>query len=683
MGGLRIGGDIGGTFTDLVLTDRDGHCHAVAKTLTTPRRPSEGLLRGIDELLLQSGRHGDEVEEVLHGTTLITNALIERRGARTALVTTRGFRDVLHIGRELRYDLYDLDLVLPEPLVPRRWCLEIDERVLADGEVRRPPTPEGIEVLLDTIERERIVSVAVCLLHSYRSPDHEQLVADELRRRQPDLHVTTSAEVLPQIGEYARASTTVANAYVRPLLSSYLDELAAGLAERAPNATLSLVSSTGRVAPAAVAAEIPIRLVESGPAGGVLAGRATARTADATHALTFDMGGTTAKACYVVDGAPRLTDHFEVARVRRFVRGSGLPIQVPTIELIEIGAGGGSIAAMSELGLLQVGPRSAGSEPGPACYGLGGTDPTVTDADLVLGHLAPDSFLGGDMPLDMEAARAALSSLALDGTRPSDPVAAAVALRRVVDEQMAAAARMHAVEQGLTPSTFTLVATGGAGPVHACSVAKILGIRRVLSPARAGVASAHGFLGAPAGFDVARSAPEPLDALTADNVQELLSDLEAEAMARLPAEAHTGTGRRIVEADLRYRGQGAAVTVTLPDGFESDPVPTLRTALKDEYQRRYERVPTGVTAELLTWRLSHLADEPPNLPLEADRDHTPPGTRLAWFEAIEDFVETPVRDRTTAEGPGPMIVEERESTLVVPPGAHVRRLAHDVLEVTW
>lgn len=683
MSGLRIGGDIGGTFTDLVLTGADGRCLAVAKTLTTAKRPSEGLLRGIDQLLETSGRRGDEVDEVLHGTTLITNALIERRGARTALVTTAGFRDVLHIGRELRYDLYDLDLVLPQPLVPRRWCLEIDERVLADGHVRRQPSLHDIDGLLDVIEQERIQSAAVCLLHSYRSPEHEQLVADELRRRRPDLHVTTSAEVLPQIGEYARASTTVANAYVRPLLRSYLDELTEGLTERTPNAALSLISSTGRVAPANVAAEVPIRLVESGPAGGVLAGRATARAADAAHALTFDMGGTTAKACYVVDGIPRLTDSFEVARVRRFVRGSGLPIQVPTIELIEIGAGGGSIAVMNDLGLLQVGPRSAGSDPGPACYGLGGTQPTVTDADLVLGHLAADSFLGGDMRLDVEAARTALASLTLDGNDPSDPVAAAVALRRVVDEQMAAAARMHAVEQGLTPATFTLVATGGAGPVHACSVARILGIRRVLSPARAGVASAHGFLGAPAGFDVVRSAPEPLDALTPDTVQMLLAELEAEALSRLPADPRTRTGHRIVEADMRYRGQGAAVTVTLPSGFEDDPVGTLLDALENEYQRRYQRVPTGVTAELLTWRLSYLADEPPNLPLQADRATTSPVTRPAWFDVVGDFVDTPVRDRGTAEGPGPMIIEERESTLVVSPEAHVRRLAHDVLEVTW
>ena len=670
----RIAGDIGGTFTDLVLSDPDGRCQAVAKVLTTPQQPSEGLITGIEQLLESSGIDRDAVEHVLHGTTLITNALIERRGARTALVTTRGFRDVLHIGRELRYDLYDLDIVMPEPLVPRRWCFEVDARVLADGTVREPLLDEEIDRLVDALTAEDIESVGICLLHGYRWQDHEHSLAARLQARAPELDITTSAQVLPQIGEFDRASTTVANAYVRPILRRYLDQLSTALATLTPNADLQLVLSTGRVAPAAVASEVPIRLVESGPAGGVLAGQATAAAVGGRHALTFDMGGTTAKACYVVDHEPRLTDRFEVARVRRFARGSGLPIQVPTVELIEIGAGGGSIAAVDELRLLRVGPRSAGSDPGPACYGRGGDQPTVTDADLVLGHLAADRFLGGELVLDTDRARAALAALPTgDGT----PETAAAAVRRVVDEQMAAAARMHAVEQGLDPTRFTLVATGGAGPVHACSIARILGIPRVLSPGRAGVASAHGFLGAPAGFDVARSAPTPLTELTVDAVTALLDELEEEARSRVGA---SSGGRRVVEAELRFRGQGGTVTVAVPDEVHHDPASALSEALEAEYRRLYGRVPVGVTPEVLTWRLSYLDTPPPNLPMRGlSGSHR--SERPAWFEEADGFVPTPVVPRQDAEGDGPMIIEERETTFVVPPGARVKRHAGEVLEV--
>jgi N-methylhydantoinase A len=483
--------------------------------------------------------------------------------------------------------------------------------------------------------------------------------------------------VLPQLGEYARASTAAANAYTRPLVRSYVADLKERISSRLRSADLSLVVSTGRVAPAGTAVGVPIRLVESGPAGGVLAAAATARSIGVGNALAFDMGGTTAKAAYITNGEPRHTDTFEVARVNRFVKGSGLPIQVPSIELVEIGAGGGSVAWVDRLGLLRVGPRSSGSEPGPACYGSGGTEPTVTDADLILGYLDSGSFLGGTMSLDTEAAVEALSALAqVIGLK--DPVEAAQAVRRVVDEQMAAAARMHAIEQGLDPTQYTLVATGGAGPLHAFSVARILRSGRMVSPARAGVASAHGFLGAPFGFDVARSAPGMLADMDWHRVLDLLDELENEARQKVGRI----DGTRRIEADLRYRGQGATVTISVPADLEPGSAAAgLQHELEAEYRRRYGRVPDGVEPEILTWRLSYSSEPPQVFPAPTDgaRQET---SRRVWFEEAGEYLPTRVVGRADADGIGPMIIEERESTLVVPPGATVELLAHAVVAVS-
>lgn len=660
--GWRIAADIGGTFTDLLLVDPEGECLAVAKVLTTSREPAEGLDEGIEILLSQVP--SADVRNVVHGTTLVTNALIERRGVRTALIATEGFRDVLEIGRELRYDLYDLDIELPEPLVPRRRRYEVRERILSDGTILQPLDEASVLRLVDVLVEEGVESVAVALLHAYRWPDHEERVAEILRGELPGLDVTTSADVLPQIGEFARTSATVANAYTRPLTRKYLADLEDRIRQRLPSARLDLIASTGKVAPAATAARVPIRLVESGPAGGVLAAAAAAGSVGVRHALAFDMGGTTAKICYVDGGEPRLTDSFEVARIKRFIKGSGLPIQVPSIELVEIGAGGGSIAWLDDLGLLRVGPRSAGSEPGPACYGRGGVLPTVTDADLLLGYLDSSSFLGGEMRLDLDAAHRALAGLAPD-LGLNDSVEVARAVRQIVDEQMAAAARMHAIEQGIDPSRYALVATGGAGPVHACAIARILRVERVLSPARAGVASAHGFLGAPYGFDVARSAPRSLDLIDWDEVLTLLDALEEEARSQ----AGGIEGNRRIEADLRFRGQGASVTVPVPtidDGARAAEI--LTAALEDEYRRRYGRVPEGADAEVLTWRLSFSAPASVVRPAPPG-DYLEPRTRSVWFDELGGFETVPVVGRSQATGIGPMIVEERESTLVVPPDA--------------
>ena len=667
----RAAADIGGTFTDLVLVDPSGRCAATAKILTRHRDPGAVVVEGVSALLREAGLEPDRLSELVHGTTLVTNALIERRGAPTGLITTAGFRDVLEIGREARYDLYDLDIELPEPLVPRRWRVEVPERVLADGEERRALDVGAVREAAARLRDEGVESVGVIFLHSYRHDAHERVAADVIADECPGMEVTTSSEVLPQMGEYARASTTAASAYVRPLVRGYLRSLEEQVHELATEASVSLVTSTGRLTPLETAVEAPIRLLASGPAGGVLAAIAAARLAGAADCLALDMGGTTAKASYVVGGRPRLSSSFEAARMRRFARGSGLPIQLPTIELIEIGAGGGSIAWIDGLGLLRVGPRSAGSDPGPACYGFGGAEPTVTDAELVLGDLDPDSFLGGEMRLELDAARRALVSLgpALD---PGGPEEIAASVRRVVDEQMAAAARMHAVEQGLDSGSFALAATGGAGPMHACSVARILGVGRVIVPGRAGVASAHGFLGAPFGFEVARSAPTLVTELDWSTTRRLLAELEAEARDAARGRA-TESSR--VEADLRYRGQGDVVTIRMDGAVVArGDSERLHQLLADEYRRRYDRVPDGVPPELLTWRVAVWGEEPALLPMSARSSGRGKSERSVYFEELGRFVPTPVVEPRDASGRGPMIVEERESTLVVPPGARVETI---------
>ena len=683
-GPWRAAVDIGGTFTDLVLVDPAGRCAATGKLLTTPDDPARALLQGLGRLLEDAGLDPALLGNVVHGTTLVTNALIERRGAATGLITTAGFRDVLEIGREARYDLYDLDIDLPAPLVRRRWREEVPERTLATGEVKTAVDLPATAAAARRLAAEGVTSIAVCFLHSYLNDGHERAAGAEIRRACPEVDVTLSVDVLPEIREFARMSTTVANAYVRPLVRGYLGSLQDAIGAIAPGAKLEMVASTGTVTPAGTASEVPIRLLESGPAGGVLEAARIAAEAGIEDAIAFDMGGTTAKASYVRGGRPALIPSFEVARVRRFARGSGLPIQVPSVQLIEIGAGGGSVAWVDGLGLLRVGPRSAGSMPGPACYGLGGLEPTVTDADLVLGHLGADSFLGGEMALDVAAARRALEALApsIGAGHRGGAEEVAQAVRAVVDEQMAAAARMHATEQGLDPADFTLVATGGAGPVHACSIARILRIRRVLVPGRAGLASAHGFLGAPAGFDVARSAPSLLESVDWAAVRALLGELEAEARRAAPG---SGLERRL-EADLRYRGQGDVITVQVRNEWlEGGEAEALRDALAGEYTRRYGRVPDGVPAEVLTWRVGLSAPPPAVLPMEAGPRSRARGSRLVYHPELAAYAETPVIGWQAAEDlgriSGPAIIEERESTLVVPPEASVSRAGESALLV--
>lgn len=677
----RLGADIGGTFTDLVLVDEGTGAVSVGKILTTPKDPAQGIEAGVVRLLEETGVHLRAVNTLIHGTTLATNALVERKGARTALLTTSGFRDALEIGREGRYDMYDLFIAPPAPLVPRRLRREVDERLLADGSVARPLDEAGAREVIRNLLAEGVEAVAVCLLHAYRNPVHERRLAELLAEVAPRLAVSCSWEVVPEIREYERASTTVANVYVMPLMARYLEELERKFAALGLGGRFFVMLSSGGIALPETARRAPIRLVESGPAAGALAAALMARLADEPHLLSFDMGGTTAKVCLIDSGEPLVAREFEVARADRFKKGSGLPIRVPVIEMIEIGAGGGSIARVDRLGLLKVGPESAGADPGPACYALGGDEPTVTDADLLLGYLDPDFFLGGRMRLDLEAARRAIATLIAEPLG-LDLTAAAWGIHRVVNENMAAAARIHGIERGKDLRAYPLFAFGGAGPVHACQVGKILKVPRVLIPFGAGAISAYGLLTAPLAFDFVRTLPQRLDQAAWSPVNGLYAEMEAEGRAILAAAGITGDLVRLKRsAEMRYVGQGHEVEVPLPLArLGPEHLEALTRSFEATYQALYGRTAPGVAVEVLNWRLVVSGPPPEIRPPGAGTPRRVAsalkGRRPAYFPEAQGFVDTPVYDRY-ALGPGaafegPAIVEERESTAIVSPRARVK-----------
>jgi N-methylhydantoinase A/oxoprolinase/acetone carboxylase beta subunit len=678
----RVGIDIGGTFTDLIMVDPRTGERFISKVLTTPKDPSVGALQGLRELLEGRGLGGAEVSHVIHGTTLVTNALIERKGARTGLVTTRGFRDVLEMGREKRYDIYDLFLEMPEPLVPRPLRVEVSERLLADGSVHTPLDEADARAAVERLVAEGVESVAVCFLHSYRNPAHERRMGELLARLAPHLAVSLSVEVIPELREYERLSTTACNAYVMPLMKRYLGRFREELRALGYGGELYMMLSGGGIATAADAERFPVRVLESGPAAGALVAAAYGEAMDVRDiVLSFDMGGTTAKICVIRDGRPLVTTDFEAAAVWRFKKGSGLPIKLPVIDMIEIGAGGGSIARMDRLGLLKVGPRSAGSDPGPACYGLGGTEPTVTDADLLLGYLDAGYFLGGRMRLQPALAREAVGRLAERLGIPLER--AAWGIYQVVGENMANAARVHAVERGQDPKGYAMVAFGGAGPVHAYWVATRLGIQRVVFPLGAGVASAGGFLIVPLSFDFVRSHVAPLDGLDLDAVNRLYAEMEEEGTRLL---TRAGARRReltyLRTCDLRYVGQGHDVTVAVPGGrLTAKSLGTIRRHFERLYKRLFHRINREYEIEALSWRLLVTAPKPEFrlLPFPARPDSREAdalkGTRRVFFAESEGYVDCPVYDRYRlfegARIPGPAVIEERESTAVVGPRASV------------
>src|SRR5437899_7595812 len=573
---------------------------ATAKLLTTPDDPSIAAEHGLARLLQTFP--GREVGEVVHGTTLVANALIERKGAVTALLTTKGFRDVLSIRREQRFDLYDLFLDLPEPLVPRRLRYELDERVLADGSVDRPLQPEAVRRVARRLRRDGVESIAVSLLHSYRNDAHERTVARALHEELPDLPVSLSSDVSPEVGEFLRTSTTVANAYVSPLVRRYVELLEKRMEGLGLSGPLRIMLSTGGggLAGAATARRYPVRLLESGPAAGALSAGFWGTAAGRTDVLAFDMGGTTAKACLIEDGRPLVAREVEAARVYRFTKGSGLPLRVPVVDLIEVGAGGGSIAGVGPFGLPTVGPESTGADPGPACYGRGGTAPTVTDADLLLGRIDPTGFSGGRMALGRDAAEAAMRR------EIAEPMAlalelAALGASEIVDANMANAARVHAIESGKDARGRTLIAFGGAAPLHAARLAEKLGLDRVLVPSYAGVGSAVGFLRAPIAYEIVRSSLQRLDQFDAAAANALFAAMrgEAEPIVRRGAAAAPLTETR--SAFMRYRGQGHEIAVPLSTRiYHDDDAALLHAAFADEYRRLYSRVIPGVEVEILS-----------------------------------------------------------------------------------
>lgn len=671
---LRVAVDIGGTFTDGVASIAPDGRIWVSKSPTTPNDPGEAvstvikdLLRQVDQTMAASA---PALAEVVHGTTLITNTLIERKGAKTALVVTSGMRDVLDIGREWRYDIYDLEIELPQQLIAATDRVELDERLDATGAVITPLSDAEIDRMAAELKTLEVQSVAVSLLHSYVNPAHEKKIAERLQTALPGVAVSLSSDLAREIKEFERTSTVAANAYVKPLVATYLRELNSRIADIRSNIPLRVMVSSGGFTSAESGAESPILLLESGPAAGVISALNTARQSGVDQVLAFDMGGTTAKACVAIEGEPPIAHSFECARVVRFKRGSGFPILIPSIELIEIGAGGGSIAHCNRLGLLNIGPESSGSVPGPACYGRGGKDPTVTDADLLLGYLNPSNFLGGEMSLDVAAAETAMARLAAElNVKPTE---AAWGICNIVNENMASAARIHIAENGLDPRDFTMVATGGAGPLHAVEVARKLHIPRVLIPIAAGAGSCLGMLAAPQRVDRAWSNPQLLSDVDWPQVAANFTALRRESEAELESAGATAVEWQI-GAEMRYYGQGAEIPVSIP--FTDVGVGTakvLHEAFEAQYEKLYGRLVPNAVPQVTTWRLVGRAptsghhfewgDNRVNARLGA-------ASRPIYLPTKGAYAEAKVYDRySLAAGTqlqGPLILEERESTIVV------------------
>jgi N-methylhydantoinase A len=675
---FRIGVDIGGTFTDLVMLDVQSGRLYNEKVLTTPADPSLGVLDGVRRILQVNKVAPAAVRQVIHGTTLVANAVIERQGVRLALVTTAGFRDILQIGTEWRYDTYDLFMEVPEPLVPRRLRFEVPERIGPAGDILTPLNEAAVIEVVHQVVASGVSAVAISLLHGFRNPVHEQRVRDIFRREAPQLVTCISSEVMPEIGEYERTSTTVCNAYVLPIFERYLTRLTQGLRGIGIDRDLYLMLSDGGTVHESTAKAYPVRLVQSGPAGGVQATSAIGRSAALANVLCFDMGGTTAKACLIENGQPLQTTEFEVARVYRFKKGSGLPLRVPVIDMIEIGAGGGSIARVDNLGLVAIGPESSGADPGPACYGRGGLKPTVTDADLVLGYIAADSFLGGDMRLDVQAAQIVLQRTIADPLGIS-LIDAAWAIHETVNESMAQAANIHALEKAKRIADFAMVPIGGAGPVHACNIAVKLGLARVVSPPGAGVASALGFLVAPSAFTFVQGGVVALDQLDFPAVSGLLGRLRQQGIELLAAADGSAASASVtVIAAMRYVGQGYNVDVAIShEVLASASQVAVRAAFENAYRAKFGRTEPAMSIEIVSWRVV-VAGPDPGVDLVAGRPavvrgEAKRGERLIYFGPATGFVTAPVFDRyrlaPSSSFEGPAIFEERESTTVVPPGA--------------
>ena len=679
----RLGVDIGGTFTDFALYDEQSGELAIHKQLTTPDDPSRAVLEGSVALLLREGVDIGVVREIVHGTTLVTNSVIERKGPRTGLLTTKGFRDILDMRQEKRYDVFDLRLAFPDPIVPRRMRGEVTERCHYDGRVELPLDLDGARnELAHLVEEHQIKSLSICLLHSYANPTHEQALARMAREEFPGLAVSLSSEVCPEWREFERFSTTTINAYTQPMFDEYLGRLEIGLKDSGFIGQFFVMSSSGGTLTPETARRFPVRVIESGPAAGVQMSAFHGRELDLGPVLSFDMGGTTAKGALIRDGRAIKEYHQEVARVHGFKAGSGLPVKAPVIDMIEIGAGGGSIAAPDIRGAIAVGPRSAGAEPGPACYGQGGSHATLTDANLSLGYLDPDFFLGGEMSLDKASATVAINrTVGVPLELPHDR--AAWGIHEVINEDVARAFRIHASERGFDYRNSTMIAFGGSGPVHAMGVARKLGIPRVIFPFAAGVMSALGLLASPLTFQVSRTRQVFVAQVDADDFEQTFKSLEAEAQDPLRRAAGEGEVTILRRLDMRYHGQGHEIEVEVPLGVELENLPDLfRETYKSVYGASLLDAPLVIT----TWKVEAALPTPSLLtvPPTAVGEVVTKGQRLAYFDT--GFVETPVYDRYQLAVDtvilGPALIEERESTVVIGPGdrAQVDRYGNLVAE---
>lgn len=675
---LRVGVDIGGTFTDLSIVDGEGIV-ALGKQLTTHQEPAAAVAQILEDVLAEEELDPGDVSAVIHGTTLVTNALIERRGAKTALITTSGFRDVIEMGREHRYELYDLNLELPRPLVPRHLRIPVAERILADGTMDTPLDTEQVKRAAKELVKCGVEAVAVCCLHSHVNAENELAAKEAIQDAAPELRVALSSEINPEIREYERFSTTLANVYVQAVVEDYLADLRNRLATIGISVDPLIMLSHGGLTTVEIAQSFPIRMLESGPAGGALGAVSFGRAFEEANLMAFDMGGTTAKLCTIEDYRPLVTHTFEVGRIYRLRPGSGLPVRAPVIDMIEIGAGGGSIARVDSLGLVTIGPDSAGSEPGPVSYGRGGTRCTVTDADLVLGYLDPASFLGGTMTLDREAATTAIEE------QLAKPMGVSVAeaawgIHATVNDNMANAARVHAIERGQDPSNLPLFVSGGNGPLHGPGVARSLGSPSVIAPPAAGVLSTLGFLAAPISIDVVRSSYTRLEELSLEAAQQTFQSLEADGMELLRS---TGLNAEEIShartLDMRFVGQGSEIEVDSPE-LGPNWHRRLGEAFTAEYRSRFgDVVPTSVEIEILTWRVRS-SGPLPNTTLQlhgaAEQSSSPKGSRAAYFAEAGAYVDTPVYERygltPGAMVTGPALIEEKESTLVLPPNSTCR-----------
>ena len=673
---FRIGVDIGGTFTDIVAVRENSGEKFNGKVLTTPMNPSEGVLQGVSEIIKKHNINPENCR-IIHGTTLVANALIERKGVETALLTTEGFKDVLEIGREWRYDLFSLDLEMPNPIVPRHLRFEIKERLDYKGDILVPLDQNELILIAKKLAKLNIRTLAIVFMHSFKNSIHEELAKNIFNKYAPNINLCLSSSVSPEIGEYERTSTTVANAYVQTIFKSYIDALVKGLKKIGIKNDLFLMLSDGGIVHQKTAVEYPIRLVQSGPAGGAQAATLYGRSTNSNDVLCFDMGGTTAKACLIENGKPSRTTVFEVARVYRFAKGSGLPLQVPVIDMIEIGAGGGSIARIDDMGLIQVGPDSSGSFPGPACYNLGGKHPTVTDSDLVLGYLDAENFLGGDMKLEKKLAEQAIKTFIAEPMKIS-VLEAAWAIHEIVTENMSQAASIHALEKGRKIEKYTMIPIGGAGPVHACSLMSKMNLNKMISPPDAGVASAIGMTASPNSFELVQADMQQLELLNFTKMKKAFLDMEKKGTKLL---LQTGTNKKHISINnstlMRYVGQGYEIEVPLnKEVLSLKNIKNIKLEFEKVYQNLFGRI-EKMPMEIISWRT--IASGPlPNFSLNFNvkKESLSKEKKRKVFFGGKKFNDTIVLDRSslskTFKSIGPLIIEERESTLVIPPNFKVQ-----------